>query len=157
MFIYRLIQALNESAIQYALVGGYAIALHGVVRGTVDVDLVVTLSKKDFVAIERVLLSLGLESRLPVTAEEVFNFREEYIRNRNLIAWSFCNPKKPSETVDVLLSEDVGNIESVQIPIGSIVAKVASIEDLIRMKQKAGRAQDLVDIEALQKIQKIKQ
>ncbi len=31
------------------------------------------------------LKSLGLQPRLPVTAAEVFDFRGEYIKNRNLI------------------------------------------------------------------------
>ena len=96
MFLYRVVESLAKHKVDYALVGGFAVALHGAVRGTIDVDLVIRLQKKQFQLAEVALKDLGLISRLPVTAENVFEFREEYIQNRNLIAWSFYNPKIPS-------------------------------------------------------------
>jgi hypothetical protein len=153
MLLLRLAQAFESHKIPYAIVGGYAVALHGAVRGTVDVDLVIKLSKKDFVACEKVLLEMGLESRIPVGAEQVFQFREEYIQNRNLIAWSFYNPKKPIEVVDVLLTRDVSKMKVNRVRVGTSQVRIASIGDLIEMKGKAGRPQDLADIEALRKIQ----
>ena len=37
-------------------------------------------------AAEKVLQSLGLVSRLPINAADVFRFRDKYLNNRNLIA-----------------------------------------------------------------------
>src|SRR6185503_6418543 len=101
----------HGARVPYALVGGFAVALHGAVRGTVDVDLVVRLREAVFQRTEKALMALGLQSRLPVTASEVFRFREEYLRNRNLRAWTFVNPSRPSEIVDVILSEDLGRMK----------------------------------------------
>lgn len=154
MLLLRLAAAFDKEKIAYAIVGGYAVALHGAVRGTVDVDVVVRISKPSYVATERVLKSLGLESRLPVNAEQVFGFREEYIRNRNLIAWNFYNPAKPIEAVDVLLTEDVSAIKVERIRMGDLSLRVASVDDLIRMKSISARPQDLADIEALRKLRK---
>ncbi|MCI0409391.1 MAG: hypothetical protein L0191_12675, partial [Acidobacteria bacterium] len=94
MLLLRVIRALNEARVPYAVVGGYAVALHGAVRGTVDVDLVIRFKAVDFQRTERALVSLGLQSRLPITAAEVFQFREEYLQNRNLRAWTFINPAR---------------------------------------------------------------
>lgn len=41
MFLIELCQSLEQHNVRYALVGGYAVALHGAVRGTVDVDFVI--------------------------------------------------------------------------------------------------------------------
>lgn len=152
MFIMKLAQALVQHDVNYALVGGFAVCLHGAIRGTVDIDLVIRLAEDEFLKAERAFLSLGLLPKLPVTAREVFQFRNEYIENRNLIAWSFYNPKNPLESVDVIITHDSNTfmVETFQAWGGQL--KVASIPDLIAMKKVSGRPQDLADIEALERL-----
>lgn len=154
MFLHRLIGALDKEKVTYALVGGYAVALQGAVRGTVEADIAIRISKASFLAVERALKGLGLESRLPVTGEQVFDFREEYIQNRNLIAWSFYNPRKPIEVVDIPLTEDATKIRVDRIKLSDVVVRVASVEDLIRMKKVSARPQDLADIDALKRLRR---
>lgn len=150
MFIKHVIQALQKHKVRYAIVGGYAVALHGVIRGTVDIDLAIAMDSKQFEAVEKALLSIGLQPRLPVSAKEVFQFRQEYIANRNLVAWSFYNPSNPLEVVDILITEDAQNIDTILIKVDRLNFRVASIEELIRMKRKSARPQDLEDIKALE-------
>ena len=152
-FIQKLIKALEKANVRYALIGGYAVALHGAVRGTVEVDLIISLDQQQYEAAEKTLQKLGLQSRLPVSAQEVFLFREEYIQNRNLIAWSFVNPDNPLEVVDILITENADTISTVSKQIGRMKIKIASINDLIVMKRKAGRPQDIEDIKALEQLQ----
>lgn len=153
MFVQTVIRALDKHRVKYVLIGGYAVALHGAVRGTVDVDIAIALNRATFKRAEIALEEIGLESRLPVTAEEVFAFREEYIRKRHLKAWSFVNPRNPLEVVDILITEDAKRISTVNRRAFGMTLKIAAIPDLIAIKQKAGRAQDLEDIEALRKLQ----
>jgi len=152
MFITDVTQSLQKNKVKYALVGGYAVALHGVVRGTVDVDIVITTDKKAFKDAEAALMSLGLQPRLPVTAEDVFNYREEYIKNKNLKAWSFSDPANPSHIVDIVITEDLKDISTVNKKVSGINVKVASIPDLIAIKKIAGRPQDKEDIKALERL-----
>ena len=152
MFLVRVCEALAAARVPYAVAGGYAVALHGAVRGTVDVDLVIHLAEADFVSAEKALVGLGLKPRLPVTAAEVFRFREEYIRNRNLIAWSFANPSNPAEVVDILITEDLRRCRPVRMTIKGHPVRVLSKKDLIRMKTQSGRPQDLEDVAALKKL-----
>jgi len=152
MFIRKVVGALDKADVPYVLVGGYALVLHGVVRGTVDIDIAVALDAGVFRRCETALKSIGLTPRLPVTAEEVFHFREEYIANRNLVAWSFYNPANPLEMVDVLIGEDAGAMQTVEVEAFGMTLKVAAIGELIAMKRKAGRAQDIEDIRALEKL-----
>lgn len=152
MFLLKLVKELDRNNISYALVGGYAVAIHGAVRGTMDVDIVLQWSVDTLVKTENALKRLGLESRLPIAAEDIFNFKDEYINNRNLIAWNFYNPIYPSEQVDIIITHNLDNLNSISISYQNTVIKVLSKKDLIQMKKESGRDQDLLDIEALQKL-----
>ncbi|HUD70353.1 MAG TPA: hypothetical protein VMQ62_00195 [Dongiaceae bacterium] len=153
MFLLEVVGALDAARVPYLLVGGYAVALHGAVRGTVDIDLVIRRRAADFERLERALQGIGLQSRLPVTAAEVFQFREEYLRNRKLRAWTFMNPSRPSEIVDVVLSEDAGTMKADRVRVEGRTIRLASVADLIRMKSGTGRRQDEADVEALKRLQ----
>lgn len=152
MFLRSLIKALEKYKVRYAVVGGYAVALHGVVRGTVDIDLVIALNRRSFQQADKAMRSIHLLPRLPVEPDEVFSFREEYIQNRNMIAWTFVNPDNPLEMVNILITEDVGNIKTVTKKVYDFSLKLAAISDLIAIKKKAGRQQDIEDIKALKKL-----
>jgi hypothetical protein len=152
MFIYRIAKALQEYKVKYAIAGGYAVALHGAVRGTVDVDLVLVFSEENFLAAEKAFQSLGLQPQLPVTGADVFKFRREYIDNRNMIAWSFVNHKNPAELVDIIITHDLKTMHTTKILSGGHALPVISMGDLIAMKRAAGRPQDVEDIGALERL-----
>jgi hypothetical protein len=149
MFLLRVWDRFAEEKVSCALAGGFAVALHGAVRGTLDIDLVLKATAANFVAAEKALRNLGLESRIPVEAAEVFSFRREYIENRNMIAWSFVNPKDASEMVDLLLPFDLQKMKTESIPFQNRKLRVLSSEELIKMKSQTGRKQDLEDVRAL--------
>lgn len=152
-FLSRVSGALEAAGVRYALVGGYAVALHGAVRGTVDIDLVLHWTRRELKAAEAALAGIGLVSRLPVNADDVFQFRDEYLRNRNLIAWNFYNPQDLSEQVDIVISEDLRGKRRVRMETLAGPVQVLSRKDLIAMKKASGRPQDLADVEALEKLQ----
>lgn len=150
MLLLMVVDTLNKHRVNYALIGGYAVALHGVVRGTVDVDIVLTLEEKNFILAERALKSIHFESRLPINAKEVFMFRKEYIEKRNLKAWSFYHKYKPMDAVDILITKDLKKIKTQKILIAGKNIKIATIQALIEMKTEAGRPQDIEDIRSLE-------
>lgn len=147
MLLYELIDAFDKAKLKYALVGGYALALHGLVRATVDVDFVLSLKLGDFELAEKTLAKLGLQSRLPIRAQDIIKMRKEYIENRQLIAWSFVDYKNPARQVDILITMDLKDLQTEKISVGGRKIVVASLEDLLKMKMAAGRPQDLVDIQ----------
>ncbi len=153
-FLEQVAQAFQAAKLPYALVGGHAVALHGAVRGTVDIDFVLKWNRKALIKAEQVLAELGLVSRLPISAADVFDFREEYISNRNLIAWNFYHPEDLSMQVDLIVNYDLSGKQVKAMPLGDTRIKVLGIADLIEMKRAAGRAQDLADVAALEMIAK---
>lgn len=152
MFLIKLVQKLNQNNLPYALVGGHAVAFHGAVRGTMDVDLVLNWSLKTLKETEILLKSLNLVPRLPIFAQDVFHFKDEYINNRNLIAWNFYNPVRPSEQVDIIITHDLSDMDFITVNYGQTPIRIISKKDLIQMKKESGRKQDLLDIEALEKL-----
>jgi hypothetical protein len=152
MLLQKVAAAFHKEKIQYVLVGGYAVALQGAVRGTMDVDLCLAFTEKTFIRAEEVLKGLGFLPRLPVRGVEVFQFRKDYIEKRNLIAWSFYHPKNPADVVDIIITEDARKMKADRLFIQGTPVLVASKKDLIRMKKASGRPQDLLDVEGLKKV-----
>lgn len=133
------------------IVGGYAVNFHGYSRNTIDIDLVIKFTLSNLKKIEKILQKMGMTSRLPIDAISIFKFREEYIKNRNLIAWNFYNENDPTDQVDILITHDVSDFKSEKFRVGDFEFKVISKEDLIKMKRKSGRDKDLTDIRELSK------
>lgn len=154
MFIVKVCEALSKAKVNYAIVGGYAVALHGAVRGTVDVDLIIQWQEQQLIAFEKCMHSMGLVSKLPIDAELLYQFKDEYIKNRSLTAWSFYHPKDLSQQVDLIISHTLTNHKTVDKWIDQQPIKILNKKDLITMKQQAGRAQDLEDIKSLKLLKK---
>lgn len=146
MLLYEVTDAFDSVRLKYVLVGGYALALHGLVRATMDVDFVLSLKQGDFELAEKVLGKIGLQSRLPIRAQDVIKMRKEYIENRNLLAWSFVDYKNPSRQVDILITKDLRELEVEKISVGGRKINVISLKELLKMKTEAGRPQDLIDV-----------
>lgn len=153
MFIQRICLALDKANVPYAIVGGYAVALHGVIRGTVDVDIAIEWSLTNLQNTENAFKGMGLVSLIPITAEMVFHFRDEYVQNRNLIAWNFYDPSNPLNQVDIVINYDLKGAQytkKIQTSLGTI--SILSLGELIKMKEASGRSQDLEDVKALKSL-----
>ncbi len=152
-FLSKVCRALAEQGLRYAVVGGHAVALHGAVRGTVDVDIALTWSLKSLQGAEQALANIDLVSRLPVSAKDIFQFRDEYVENRNLIAWNFYNLNNPAEQVDIVITYDLKGRRSQRVETVDGPIRILNRKDLIAMKRASGRPQDLEDADALERLQ----
>jgi hypothetical protein len=149
MLIYDLTREFQKQKIPFAIVGGVALALNGIVRATLDLDLVIKLNAKNLELAEIALNILDLQSRIPVRAKEIFQFREQFIKEKNLIAWSFVDYKNPIRQVDILITFSLDDIEYKNIKVGGYNIPTATLKELAKMKKVAGRPQDLVDLEKI--------
>ncbi len=69
-----------------------------------------------------------------------------------MIAWNFYNPIKPSQQVDIIITHDLSTLDFVTVNYQQTPIRIISKKDLIQMKKQSGRQQDLLDIEALEKL-----
>src|SRR5580658_10278396 len=53
------LKSLNSNSVEYLLIGGYAVGLHGHIRATNDLDIWVKVSQENAVRIERTLREFG--------------------------------------------------------------------------------------------------
>lgn len=152
MFIHDVCTALDKGKIPYAIVGGYAVALHGAIRGTIDVDIAIHWTLKNLENVEKALKEMGLVSLIPIDSKSLFHFKDEYIQKRHLIAWNFYDPNNPVNQVDIIINYDLKNARTKTITTSSGKIKVLSRNDLIAMKKASGRPQDLEDVKALESL-----
>lgn len=150
MFINQVCQAFTQLDVPYALVGGHAVALHGAVRGTLDIDFVIEWHLTHLERAVSALHSLGLRSSLPLSVREVWDNRDRYVSERNLIAWNFVDFNDPLRQVDLLINFDLAGHGVVEKATTSGSVRVLNKADLIQMKRLSGRPQDLEDIRSLE-------
>jgi len=154
MILSRIIPLFQEAKIPYCVVGGYAVALHGAIRGTIDLDIITELTIYNFIKIEELLLSIGMKSALPINARKIFDNRDELINERNLIAWNFIHLERKIDLLDILITEDIRNYNTVLIPSQWGDIPVIDLDGLIQLKPKTQRKQDLEDVQALTSLKK---
>lgn len=151
-FLERVCDTLATAKVGFVVVGGYAVALHGACRGTLDVDIALRWSDDDVKRAVAALHDIGLVSRVPVTADDVLRSRDELIHKRRMRAWNFHNPDNIAEQVDVMIDYDAAGKAVVYKKLPDATVPVLNVGDLIEMKRASGRRQDRADIAALEKL-----
>jgi predicted nucleotidyltransferase len=61
------VRALNEAKVRYLIVGGVAVNVHGYVRLTMDLDLVIQLKPENIEAAWEAMERIGYRARIPVS------------------------------------------------------------------------------------------
>lgn len=155
MFYLDLFAALQDHGVSYVLVGGLALNIHGVERATMDVDLMLALDEDNLARFVAAASGLGLKPMLPLPIEELLEpeKRRQWVEQRNMIAFAPHADQRPAPTVDVLIAPPVPFQEvfagRVVKQVGRTAIPLASVDDMIRLKQTAGRRRDAADAEAL--------
>lgn len=159
MFYLDLFAALNRHQVSYLLIGGLAVALHGVERNTMDVDVCVVVSSDNLSRLAAAAKELNLQPMLPVplSALEDIDTLRRWHTERHLQAFALRGDQLAGVTVDVLLFPPVDPNDMVkraqQLVIAGVPVALACVDDLIALKQSAGRPIDLADIEHLKRLQ----
>ena len=142
----KLIEGLNEKRIEYAIIGGWAVAIYGYPRFTTDIDFMVR--KEELEETKKVLKENGFfidNGLIPLPSAGV-----EFYRMTKIVEGDFL-------VVDIQFLEEHDavwrNRRWVDWSGGKVC--VIDIRDLIEMKSKSERAKDKQDIEELKKIYEI--
>jgi hypothetical protein len=160
MKIAELLQSLSEKSVQYVLVGGLAVQLHGYMRSTFDIDLVLAMNDENLVRFIAVAKRYGLVPSIPVPIDSLRNANqiEQWHREKGMLAFPLREPQAGGSVVDILVRPNVPFEQLMANAVaGELLAQkiwIASIDDLIAMKRTANRVKDQLDIEALEKIKR---
>lgn len=134
------LNCLSEHRVKYLLIGGYAVAYHGYVRTTGDLDVFVECSQENAEKLLVASVAFGLGSTVSpdlfLTPGNILRFgippmRLEILNEISGVSFQECWD-----------SHEYLNVRDIEIPI-------ISIEKLIKNKEASGRQKDLLDLQML--------
>jgi len=153
------LRALESAEVRYLVAGGVAVNLHGYVRATQDLDLVVGLEADNAARAMSTLRGIGYRPQVPVAIEDFADpgKRRHWIDDKHMQVFALISDTHPDTTVDVFVTEpfdfEAEHAAAEVHEIGTeLRVRVVRPETLIAMKRAAGRRRDLDDIEHLEKI-----
>jgi len=136
---------LNAAGVRYVVVGGFAVALHGVVHATKDIDILIDPTTENAKRVLRALegLTWGISRELDpfdVATKAITVVGDEPRVDILTLAWSVRYADAAPKALKV-------DIEGVEIPF-------ADLDTLIRTKQ-TDRFQDKADVETLEQVRRL--
>ena len=135
------LRLLNANRVDYLLVGGYAVGLHGYPRATVDLDIWIRATSANAERILTAVREFGFD--LPVLESRIF------VEPRSIVRFGV-----PPFRIEVLTAIDGVEFDScrgraVEFDIEGLPVPVISLADLKTNKRAAGRHKDLADLDNL--------
>ena len=132
---------LTDEKVEFVIIGGYAVAFHGYVRATNDMDLFFKNSNKNILKIRNALTKFGI-STSDSDADE-FKKSDTILR--------IGNPP-----VRIEMSNSISGIEfddvwehKIEDRYGDVTVYYISLYDLLKNKKTSGRPKDLADYDEL--------
>jgi hypothetical protein len=150
--------SLNQEAVKYMVAGGIAVNLYGIERATADIDVILKLDKENLLKFVSIAKKLGLKPKVPVKLDDFIDSekRESWIKDKGMTVFSLYDSKNPFFLLDIFV-EIPFNFEEVykkrkKIKFEDTIIPVIPIKELIEMKEKSNRPQDIADVYYLRKI-----
>ena len=137
------LQALNDNEVEYLLVGGYAVILHGYSRTTGDMDIWVNKTKDNY----QKLVIAFMDFEMPV-----FDMTEENFLHHP--SWDVFRFGRKPVAIDIMTKMAELNFEKCSLVAQQyndegLTINLVHYDDLIKAKKVAGRYKDLNDLENL--------
>jgi hypothetical protein len=135
------ITLLNQHKVQYLIIGGYAVALHGHPRYTKDLDVWVRATPENITYLIAALIAFGFEE----TGLQV----DDFLLPETIIQLGF-----PPNRIVILNTPKSIDFESccnkrIEVTIDDVKLNVIDLTSLRKNKSATGRYQDLADLENL--------
>lgn len=139
------LEACSINKVEYLLVGGYAVILHGYIRSTADMDIWVNKTASNYLKLAKAFKKFGA----PI-------FPENDFLGNNYDVWAIgVEPNKIeilSEVKGVEFAECIAFCN--KLAVKNFEVPYIHLKHLLQAKQAAGRYKDKADIEALTKNKK---
>ena len=139
MNMFDLLKMLAEAKVEFVLVGGLAVALHGYQRVTMDVDVVVAMDGENLQRFMSAAKAAGLRPTIPVPLESLAQpeLIEQWYREKGMLAFSLRGNETMATVLDVLVRPVVSFSElrrdATVVKVGPVDIPVASIAHLLSL------------------------
>lgn len=154
-------KTLNKLKIDYLVVGGLAVNFHGIPRMTYDIDLMILLEPQNIRKLVAKLSQWGYKPQAPVDPQDLADesIRKSWIQEKRLVAFNLYCETLPIGEIDLVIKSPIPyeklKARAARIEIEGEKVPVVSLEDLIKLKKKTGRTQDLADVDHLKRLLRI--
>lgn len=140
------LRLLNRKKVEYVIVGGYAVAFHGYVRVTKDLDILFRNTSQNILRLKETLTGFGFS--VQGLSDIAFSEKGKIIR--------MGVAPVMIELINVIsgISFDTVWKNRIKGLYGRTTVNYLSKHDLLKNKKASGRPQDLADIAELKKIPK---
>jgi hypothetical protein len=139
MDIRSLLRLLNENAADFVVIGASAFPVHGYARTTQDIDLFIRPTPENAARVLKALKEFGYDVA-DLTLDDLLTKK---VLIRQYIVQSDFHPDAKGTTFDRVWARKVEAMYE------DTPAFFASLDDLIEMKQAAGRPKDMEDLKVL--------
>lgn len=144
MDIEGLLKSLNARRARYVVIGATAFPVHGYARATLDIDLFIEPTAENAARVRQALADFGYDLT-DVTEEDLLTKK---ILIRQYVLETDIHPFVAGAEFEAVWSHRIED------RIGETPVAFAGLDDLIRMKEAAGRPKDLEDLKALRRIKR---
>jgi hypothetical protein len=151
--IQGLLEQLAAAAVDYIVIGGVAVGFHGYVRATKDLDVVPAPGRQNLERLAALLRALDAEldgagdfeaGELPDPLDpDTLAQGGNWVLQTRLGRFDLMQWQGERELWEMLSSA------AIEVELDGISVKVAGYEDLVALKEQAGRPGDLEDLERL--------
>jgi predicted nucleotidyltransferase len=138
----------NKHEVRYLVIGGYAVSIHGYPRSTKDMDVCIEMSEANAVKMIQVIKDFGFGS---------LNLSKADFLNKSFITQLGYEPLRIDilNDLDGVAFEEAWENKKV-VDISGVNVNFIGYNDLLKVKEKAGRPQDIADVTMLKKRNKSK-
>ena len=137
------ISSLNKHKVQYLLVGGYSVILHGYSRTTGDLDIWINKTKENYLQLKKAFGTFGMP---------LFDMTEDnFLNNPDLNVFTFGRPPRSIDIMTAVkgIDFDESFLAANLVEIENLEVRLIHLTHLLKAKKAAGRYKDLDDIENL--------
>lgn len=149
-----ILTALDHHHVKYVIIGGYAARLHGATKPTTDIDVTPATTTENLDRLATALRTLRAGIRVDDLPDGLpFDTSAEALRGIELL-----NLRTPHGDLDITFTPDgTAGYEDLarsaeRRTVAGIQVQLASLRDIIRSKEAAGRAKDFVALPELHRL-----
>ena len=153
----EMLRRLTQAGVDFVVIGAIAVILSGYGRATRDLDIAFGTDAGNLEALGEVLVGLnaslrGVHDQIPFVPDTRTLSGIQLLTLDTSKGWLDIHRSVPG-----MRSYEALRRRAERVKLADVSVLVASVDDLIAMKRAAGRAQDLIDIGALEAIKRLRE
>lgn len=126
----QITEAFQIFKVDFIFSGSLAANLNGILLDDPEIEVIIPQSLEQFKKAEKALKKLGYENTLPVGADELFHFLDQFKSEKNMKFWTFQSPKSKSQKIMIRLGAEPSFFQPLEVVVKGRSLRFLKTEDL---------------------------